>query len=87
MCLREAVQNGLSLCELTWLNCILVVLFSSKILNRNRIMYGRKKKHTDLQSVPPIYTFFYSAGCPPVEAIYNSMPYLVIFAHSCDSTK
>lgn len=58
MCLREAVENGFSLCELTWLNCILAVLFLSKILNRNRIMYGRKKKHTDLQLVPPIYYIF-----------------------------
>lgn len=52
------VQNGFSLCELTWLKCILAVLFLFKILNRNRIMYGRKKKHTDLQSVPPTHSIF-----------------------------
>lgn len=58
MCLRQAIQNGFSHCELTWLKCILAVLFLFKILNRNRIMYGRKKKHTDLQSVPPTYSIF-----------------------------
>lgn len=42
----NVIQNGFSLCELTWLKCILAVLFSFKILNRNRIMYGRKKRST-----------------------------------------
>lgn len=34
------------------------VLFLFKILNRNHIMYGKEKKHTDLQSVPPTYYIF-----------------------------
>lgn len=66
MCLREAIQNGFPLCELTWLKRIPAVLFLFKILNGNHIMYGRKQKHTDLQSVPPAINI-YSTDCPPVE--------------------
>lgn len=84
---NNVIQNGFSLCELTWLKCIRPVLFLFKILNRNRIMYGRKKE-AHWPSISSTHTFnFYSADCPPVEASCNSMSYSIISACSCDSTR
>lgn len=57
----RVIPNEFSLRPLMCLKCIRAVLFLFKILNGNRIMYGRrgkKGKHTDLQSVPPTSSVF-----------------------------